>query len=105
MKSGLMDDPLHQRLALMDVLKMHVDSALLSAISATGGSVEKTVARLESYMKLKLHGRGTVLFDVGDPADTVYIVLSGGVASVFDLNIVAGGLQCASMCCSETSPI
>ena len=70
---------------MVDVLRMHVEPTLLSAISSAGGSVDTTVARLESYMKRSLHRRGTVLFDIGDPSDTLYILLSGGVASVFDL--------------------
>lgn len=82
--SGLMDDPLEQKLSLVDVLRMHIDPALLAAISSAGGCIDKTVSRLESYMKRALHRRGTVLFDIGDASDTLYIVLSGGVASVFD---------------------
>lgn len=82
--SGLMDDPLQQSLSLTDVLRMHIDPPLLSAISSSG-SVDGTAARLSSYMKRALHRKGTVLFDVGDKSDTLYILLSGGVASVFDL--------------------
>lgn len=83
MMNGLMDDPLQQSLSLGNVLRMHIDPTLLSAIS--GGSVDGTVSRLESYMKRYVHRRGTVLFDIGDRSETLYIVLSGGVASVFDV--------------------
>lgn len=85
MVSGLMDDPLQQSLSVVDVLRMHIEPTLLSAISTAGGTIDITVTRLESYMKRVLHRRGTILFDIGDPSDTLYIVLSGGVASVFDL--------------------
>jgi CRP-like cAMP-binding protein len=85
MLTGLMDDPLQQHLSLAEVLKMQVEQPLLEALMAAGAAAGDTVARLESYMYLVHYRKGTVLFDIGDPSDTLFIVLSGGVASIFDL--------------------
>lgn len=83
MLSGLLDDLSAAALVLPDVLSMHLEGPMLAALA--GASVEELCGRLESYMTRVRFKRGVVLFEHGDPSDTMFIVLAGTVASVFDL--------------------
>lgn len=83
MLSGLLDDLSTQALTLADVVAMHLEAPMLAAL--THGAVDDACARLQSYMSRVRYNRGVVVFETGDPSDTIFIVLAGTVASVLDL--------------------
>ena len=80
---GLVDDLSKQVLTMEDVLRMHLSDTLLLH-PATGPPLAEHVATLESYMTQHTFQEGEVLFERGDAADAIFVVLSGSVVSVID---------------------
>jgi hypothetical protein len=74
---GLVQDLSEQVLSLSEVLHMHLSAATMSGQLAQ-------MPKLESYMTKHTLVEGRVLFDRGDAADSIYIVLSGSLVSVID---------------------
>eukprot|EP00892_Ulva_mutabilis_P001349 jgi/Ulvmu1/11214/UM072_0051.1 len=82
---GLLDDLASQALGLPDVLAMHLAPPMLDALAPGPRALADTCGRLDGYMTRVRYKRGVVLFEHGDASDTMFIILSGAVASVFDL--------------------
>jgi hypothetical protein len=98
--SGLLDDLSTQVLALGDVLRMHLDPTFMESVAAAGKSAADLVARMESYMTRRLYRAGSMLFDRGELADMVYVILSGSVVSVFDFKDISGCVPRVPFACS-----
>ena len=93
---GLVADLSEQSLTLEDVLKMHLSEAAMLDICTANHPLPKLLGALESYMQERTLDAGAALFERGDAADAIYIVLSGSLVSVMDFTNFA---ECASPVC------
>lgn len=84
MLHGLVEDLSQQELTLEDMLKMHLtESAMLGSVTADR-PLSELIATMQSFLEERTLAEGSVLFDVGDDADGIFIVLSGSVVSMMD---------------------
>ena len=101
---GLVEDLSAQVLTLRDVLEMHLTEADMLECCTAAVPLEDTVTALQSYMKEQTFAEGTAVFNVGDAAEAIYIVLSGSLVSKMDfVSIHECALQAFPLCCSRAN--
>lgn len=101
--SGLVDDLEGRTLRLEDFVAMHAADVLPVAGSAGGKTAAQLAAaavkstatvakKLSGYLTPFEFVAGEVVYDFGDPADSIVLVLGGSVVSILDF---LTGTECA----------
>lgn len=94
--SQLVKDLSREELTVENVLSHHLEHSPSLVAALQNQSMSALARSLEGFVRLQQMQAGTVLFERGAPGDSVFIVLSGSVASVLDL--VASDEEDAAAC-------
>ena len=81
---GLVEDLAKQVLTLEDVLHMHLPEGAMLECATAAHPLSELIAALDSYTEEHTFEEGETVFDVGDPGEAIYIVLSGSFVSMMD---------------------
>jgi hypothetical protein len=92
---GLVADLSDHPLTLEEVLRMHLTEASMLDIATTAHPLAALTASLEGYMELRTLEAGTLLFNAGDPADGIYVVLAGRLVSIVGFTTLSEYVACS----------
>lgn len=82
--SGLVEDLANRTITLEDVISMNLHDTLALEAATSRNSMPAIVKKLGSYLDQTPFTAGDILFDFGDNAETIVMVLSGSLVTVLD---------------------
>jgi hypothetical protein len=82
--SGLLEDLANKTISLEDVISMNLADKFALEAATSRKSMTAIVKRLGNYLDQMTFTAGEVLYDFGDDAETILMVLSGSLVTVLD---------------------
>lgn len=82
--SGLVADLANRTISLEDVISMNLADTLTLEAATSRKPMPAIVKKLGSYLEQVPFTAGDVLFDFGDEADTILMLLAGSLVTVLD---------------------
>lgn len=82
--SGLVEDLANRTITLEDVISMNLQDSMTLDAATSRKPMHAIVKKLGAYLESRAFSAGDVLFDFGDNADSIIMVLSGSIVTVLD---------------------